>query len=87
MSTQLTAFVESCSRSPAVFCAVRQFTQAFLGQIAPAERSAWPRTRIVAEMAKAGYEVGLDRDDRASFIGIGLPLRVVDGRISWENLS
>jgi hypothetical protein len=33
-------------------------------------------------MAVAGYGVGLDRDDRATFVGIGLPLRVVDGRLA-----
>ena len=88
MSQQLDTFVTTCPRSPAAVLAVRQFVQRFLAGLTPADRSAWTRTRVIAEMVGAGFAVGLDENDRATFIGIGLNLRVVmAGWPSPENLQ
>ena len=82
MSTALNAFVQSCPRSQGTSCKVRDFITAFRNTLPAAERAAWRRGRIIAEMAKAGYELGTDTERRANFLGVGLPLRIVDGRLT-----
>ena len=82
MSTALNAFVESCPRSQGTSCKVRDFITAFRNTLPVAERAAWRRSRIIAEMAGRGYELGIDTEKRGHFVGISLPLRVVDGRLT-----
>jgi hypothetical protein len=81
MSTALNAFVQSCPRSQGTSCKVRDFITAFRNTLPATERVAWRRSRIIAEMAAQGYELGMDTERRANFLGIGLQLRVVDGRL------
>jgi len=81
MGQALSEFIRGKQNAGAT-CPVKAFVRAFRDGLAPADRAGWTRTRVIAEMAVAGYGVGLDRDDRATFVGIGLPLRVVDGRLA-----
>ena len=73
MSTALNAFVQSCPRSQGTSCKVRDFITAFRNTLPATERVAWRRSRIIAEMAARGYELGMDTERRANFLGIGLP--------------
>jgi hypothetical protein len=82
MNPLLDRFVTSCPRSPAASCNVRQFVAAFRAAIAPADRRAWSRTRVVAELSRAGYAIGADRHGRACIVGVGLALTVRDGRLA-----
>jgi hypothetical protein len=81
MGQSLTAFIQG-KQNAGASCSVKAFVQTFRAGLTPADRAKWSRTRVIAEMASAGYGVGLDRDDRATFIGVGLPVCIVDGRLA-----
>jgi hypothetical protein len=82
----LNTFVTSCHRSPAARVPVAEFLKAF--RLAhPEAVTAWPRGRVVAELAAAGYRIGYDRRQVAWIIGLSVDdgptwtVRESDGRL------
>ena len=82
MNSPLTTFLESCPQGEGAVCKVLDFVRAFHRTLSTAERVVWTRTRIVAQMGKLGFDLGTDSERRANFVGVALPVCVVDGRLT-----
>ena len=82
MNSPLTTFLESCPQGEGAVCKVLEFVRAFHRTLSSAERVVWTRTRIVAQMGKLGFDLGTDSERRANFVGVALPVCVVDGRLT-----
>ena len=82
MCDPLRTFLRTCPQIPNASCPVFHFTRAFRATLSPAECAAWPRTRLVAAMSRAGYGLAFDAQNRAHFTGLILPLQVTDRRLT-----
>jgi hypothetical protein len=85
MSATFRAFIRTqCRRGPGERVQVKRFVSAFRNVLVDDEQCAWPRARVVAALAEAGYSIGFDAQKVAWAVGLDLKgdeWHVEDGRL------
>jgi len=87
MPDHLLTFVSRhCIRVPTGVFELKAFCEAFYDQLPPAARQSWTRSRVVGELTRAGFPIGMNHG--IAMIGGLAPrgqLRERDGRLELVN--
>ncbi len=84
MNASLRTFIaDSCHVDPAARMPLVEFLRAYQDSLPASDKDAARRGRVVAQLIRAGYEIGLDADKRFHVGGLTLAgsWRTVDGHL------